>query len=220
MTMPKTSKIAANANAPFALSSTEELVAALRSGQPIVVADDENRENEGDLIVPAQAITEELMALMIRECSGIVCLAMAEEMVRRLDLPMMPRRNMAENQAPFTVSIEAKTGVRTGVSAADRVKTVLDAINPDTGPQDISTPGHIYPLKAHPDGVLGRAGHTEAAVDLMRLAGLSPAAVICEVMNPDGTMARLPDLMDFCARHDFKLGTVADLIRYRTAKGV
>lgn len=218
--MPNLSKVMPLSGHAFALSSTEEILADVRAGKPVVLADDEQRENEGDMIIPADFITTELMALMIRECSGIVCLAMTGEMIDRLALPMMPRRNMAENQAPFTVSIEAKSGVSTGVSAADRVKTVLDAINPATGPNDISTPGHIYPLKAHPEGVLGRAGHTEAAVDLMRLSGLSPAAVICEVMNPDGSMARLPALMDFCARHGFKLGTVAGLIRYRTEKGV
>lgn len=202
------------------ISSIRAVIEDIRAGKPVIIVDDEDRENEGDLIIAAERVTEDWVAFMIRQCGGFVCLPISGDIADRLNLELQPRRNMLPLQAPFTVSIEAKSGVSTGVSAADRVKTIRDAINPATGPDDISTPGHIFPLRAQEGGVMDRAGHTEAAVDLARLAGLTPAGVLCEIMNDDGTMARLSDLIPFAAKHGLKIGTIADLIRYRRDENV
>jgi 3,4-dihydroxy 2-butanone 4-phosphate synthase/GTP cyclohydrolase II len=197
------------------IAKIDEAIHDLQQGKMLIVVDDENRENEGDLIVAAEFTTPENMNFMIKNGSGIVCLAMEPAMVTRLALEAMPRRNAVGNQAFFMQSIEARVGVTTGVSARDRMVTVKAAINPNSSPNDIVTPGHMFPLRAVPGGVLERAGHTEAGVDLARLAGLIPAAVICEVMNIDGTMSRLPDLIPFAQKHDIKIITIQDLIAYR-----
>ncbi|MGD9506725.1 MAG: 3,4-dihydroxy-2-butanone-4-phosphate synthase [Syntrophobacteraceae bacterium] len=193
----------------------ENALDALRSGQGILVTDDENRENEGDLIFAAETLTEEQMAMLIRECSGIVCLCLTDDRVRKLELPMMVESNSSRYQTAFTVSIEAAEGVTTGVSAADRVATIRAAIADDAKPEDLHRPGHIFPLRARPGGVLERGGHTEATVDMARLAGLKPYGVLCELTNPDGTMARLPQIADFAAKHAFPVLTVQDIVRYR-----
>ncbi len=195
----------------------ERALHALQDGRGVLVADDENRENEGDLIFAAQSLTNAQMATLIRECSGIVCLCLTDEKVRALKLPMMVERNSSRFGTAFTVSIEAAKDVTTGVSAQDRVTTVKAAIADDARPEDLSRPGHIFPLRARPGGVLERAGHTEATVDLMILAGLKPCGVLCELTNPDGTMARLPQLVDFAEKHDMAVLTVKDLIEYRKA---
>lgn len=197
------------------LSSIEELIEEARNGRMFILVDDEDRENEGDLIIPAQMVTPEIVNFMATHGRGLICLAMEREMVSRLGLPMMAERNSSGYETPFTVSIEAKEGVTTGISAPDRARTIQVAIDPKSGPADIAMPGHIFPLKAQNGGVLVRAGHTEAAVDIARMAGLSGAGMICEVMNEDGTMARLDDLVAFTQRHNIKLGTIADLIAYR-----
>ncbi len=188
---------------------------ALRNGQGVLVTDDEQRENEGDLIFAAESLTPAQMAMLIRECSGIVCLCLTTEKVRALQLPMMVEHNSSRYQTAFTVSIEAARGVTTGVSAQDRVTTVRAAIADGAGPEDLHRPGHIFPLRSRPGGVLERPGHTEATVDLMRLAGLKPCGVLCELTNPDGTMARLPQIMAFAEKHDLPVLTVADLVAYR-----
>ena len=193
----------------------DKALKALQQGSGVLVTDDENRENEGDLIFPAHSLTEQQMALLIRECSGIVCLCLTGERVRRLGLPMMVHHNTSRYQTAFTVSIEAAQGVTTGVSAADRVRTVQAAVALDAGPHSINTPGHIFPLRARDGGVLEREGHTEATVDLMQLAGLPPCGVLCELTNPDGTMARLPQVAVFARKHDFPVVTIADLIARR-----
>lgn len=186
-----------------------------RNGRMFILVDDEDRENEGDLIIPAQMATPEAINFMATHGRGLICLAMEEEMVARLGLPMMAPQNSSGFGTAFTVSIEAKEGVSTGISAPDRARTVQVAIDPASTADDIAMPGHIFPLRARKGGVLVRAGHTEAAVDISRLAGLRGAGVICEVMKDDGTMARLPDLMDFAKGHEMKIGTIADLIAYR-----
>lgn len=188
---------------------------ALRKGRGVIVTDDEDRENEGDLIFPAQSISPPQMALLIRECSGIVCLCMPEERISTLGLPMMVENNSSPYRPAFTVSIEAAEGVTTGVSATDRVTTIRAAIADDAGPHSLNTPGHIFPLKACDGGVLERPGHTEASVDLMDLAGLKPYGVICELTNPNGTMARLPEIAVFAETHDMPVLTIADLVDYR-----
>lgn len=193
----------------------ETALQALRDGRGVLVTDDEDRENEGDLIFSAESLTPAQMAMLIRECSGIVCLCLTEEKVRALGLPMMVEHNSSRYQTAFTVSVEAAKGVSTGVSAADRVTTVQAAVADDAVPADLSRPGHVFPLRARPGGVLERPGHTEATVDLMRLAGLKPCGVLCELTNPDGTMARLPQIVDFAERHGFPVLTVEDLILYR-----
>lgn len=193
----------------------ENALNALRQGSGVLVTDDENRENEGDLIFSSQSLTDEQMALLIRECSGIVCLCLTEDQVNHLDLPMMVNDNTSRYQTAFTVSIEASHGVTTGVSAADRVQTVKAATAPDASPANINTPGHIFPLKAKSGGVLEREGHTEATIDLMKLAGLAPSGVLCELTNPDGTMARLPQVVTFAEKHDFPVVTIQDLVDYR-----
>ena len=197
------------------LSPTEELLAEARSGRMFVLVDDEDRENEGDLVIPAQFATPDAINFMAKHARGLICLALARQRVERLGLPLMARANGTRHQTAFTVSIEAREGVTTGISAADRARTVAVAINPETGRDDIVTPGHVFPLVARDGGTLVRAGHTEAAVDFARLAGLNPSGVICEIMNDDGSMARMPDLVAFAQRHGLKLGTIADLIGHR-----
>jgi 3,4-dihydroxy 2-butanone 4-phosphate synthase/GTP cyclohydrolase II len=198
-----------------ALSSIEEVVEEARNGRMFILVDDEDRENEGDLVIPAQFATPEQINFMARYGRGLICLALTRERVERLGLPLMPRQNASRHQTAFTVSIEAKEGVTTGISASDRAHTVAVAIDPTKGRDDIVTPGHVFPLVARDGGTLVRAGHTEAGVDIARLAGLNPSSVICEIMNDDGTMARLPDLVSFAQRHGIKVGTIADLIAYR-----
>ncbi len=197
------------------ISSIDELLEEARNGRPFILVDDEDRENEGDLVIPAQFATPEVIAFMARLCRGLICLALTQSRVEQLGLPLMSQANRTRHQTAFTVSIEARSGVTTGISAHDRAHTIAVAINPECDRDDIVTPGHIFPLVAREGGALVRAGHTESAVDLARLAGLNPSAVICEIMNDDGTMARLPDLVAFAQRHNVKLGTIADLIAYR-----
>jgi 3,4-dihydroxy 2-butanone 4-phosphate synthase/GTP cyclohydrolase II len=197
------------------LSSAEELIEEARNGRMFILVDDEDRENEGDLVIPAQFATPDAINFMARHARGLICLAMTRQRVDALGLPLMSRQNGTRHQTAFTVSIEAREGVTTGISAADRAKTIAVAINPDTTREDITTPGHVFPLVAREGGTLVRAGHTEASVDIARKAGLNPSAVICEIMNDDGTMARLPDLVTFAQHHNLKLGTIADLIAHR-----
>lgn len=193
----------------------EKALTALRNGRGVLVTDDEDRENEGDIIYSAEHLTKEQMALLIRECSGIVCLCLTEEKIKKLQLPMMVEENKSQYGTAFTISIEAARGVTTGVSAADRVTTVKAAIAEDARPGDLSSPGHVFPLRARTGGVLERRGHTEATVDLMRLAGLQPCGVLCEVTLPNGEMARLPDLIRFADAHYMPLVTIEDLVQYR-----
>lgn len=197
------------------LSPTEELLEEARRGRMFILVDDEDRENEGDLVIPAQFATPDAINFMARFARGLICLAMTRSRVEQLGLPLMAQANGTRHQTAFTVSIEAREGVTTGISAADRARTVAVAINPETRREDIVTPGHVFPLVAREGGTLVRAGHTEAAVDFARMAGLNPAGVICEIMNEDGTMARLPDLVAFAQHHGLKLGTIADLIAHR-----
>ncbi len=195
----------------------EAALEALRNGHGVLLVDDEDRENEGDLIFPAETVTPRQMAMLIRECSGIVCLCLDDDTVRRLQLPMMVSDNSSRNGTAFTVTIEARHGVTTGVSAADRVTTVRTAIAPDAKPDDLARPGHVFPLRAQPGGVLTRRGHTEGTVDLMTLAGYRPAGVLCELTNPDGTMARLPEIVAFAEREEMTVLTIEDLVGYREA---
>jgi 3,4-dihydroxy 2-butanone 4-phosphate synthase/GTP cyclohydrolase II len=203
-------------NTHSGLSSAEELIEEARNGRMFILVDDEDRENEGDLIIPAQMATPESIAFMAKEGRGLICLAMDSALIDKLNLPLMGQQQ-TRMQTAFTVSIEAREGVTTGISAADRALTVQVAISADARPDDIVTPGHVFPLRAREGGVLVRAGHTEAAVDIARLAGLRPAGVICEIMKDDGTMARLPDLIPFAKSHGIKIGTIADLIAFRRA---
>lgn len=189
---------------------------ALTRGKGILLVDDEDRENEGDLIFPAETVTDAQMAMLIRECSGIVCLCLTDLQIRQLDLPQMVNKNTCVNNTAFTVSIEAKDGVTTGVSAGDRVKTVRTAVAPNAKPEDLNRPGHIFPLRAVPGGVFSRRGHTEGTVDLMEMAGFSPAGVLCELTNPDGTMARLPQIMDFADKHNFPVLSIEDLVEFKS----
>ncbi len=197
------------------LCSAEELVEEARNGHMFILVDDEDRENEGDLVIPAQFATPDAINFMARHARGLVCLALTRQRVDQLGLPLMGANNGTRHQTAFTISIEAREGVTTGISAHDRARTISVAINPECGRDDIVTPGHVFPLMAREGGTLVRAGHTEASVDIARKAGLYPAAVICEIMNDDGTMARLPDLVAFGQRHNLKLGSIADLIAYR-----
>ena len=197
------------------LSSAEELIDEARNGRMFILVDDEDRENEGDLVVPAQFATPDAINFMARFARGLICLAMTQQRVEKLGLPLMAQQNGTRHQTAFTVSIEAREGVTTGISAADRAKTIATAINADSTRDNITTPGHVFPLVAREGGTLVRAGHTEASVDIARKAGLNPSAVICEIMNDDGTMARLPDLIAFAQKHNLKLGTIADLIGHR-----
>ena len=198
-----------------ALSSVEEVIEEIRNGRMVILIDDEDRENEGDLVVAAQMATPEVVNFMARYGRGLVCLALTGDRVHQLGLTPMTRTNEAPMQTAFTVSIEAREGVTTGISASDRARTIAVAIDPTKGQRDIVSPGHVFPLVAREGGVLVRAGHTEAAVDIARLAGLNPSGVICEIMNDDGTMARLPDLVSFAQLHGLKIATIADLIAYR-----
>ena len=197
------------------ISPTEELLEEARRGRMFILVDDEDRENEGDLVLPAQFATPDAINFMARYARGLICLSMTRARVDQLGLPLMAQSNGTRHQTAFTVSIEARDGVTTGISAADRARTVAVAINPEVGREHIVTPGHVFPLVAREGGTLVRAGHTEAAVDFARLAGLNPSGVICEIMNDDGTMARMPDLVAFAQHHGLKLGTIADLIAHR-----
>jgi 3,4-dihydroxy 2-butanone 4-phosphate synthase/GTP cyclohydrolase II len=197
------------------VSTIPEALEALKQGRFVILMDDEDRENEGDLVIAASAITPEAINFMAREGRGLICLSLTEERVEQLQLPMMTSRNRSRFGTAFTVSIEAREGVSTGISAADRSHTIRTAIDPACHPDDLVTPGHVFPLRARNGGVLVRAGQTEGSVDLARLAGLAPAAVICEVMNEDGTMSRLPELLEFGRRHGIPVCTVADLVQYR-----
>jgi len=198
-----------------AISSVEDIIEDARNGRMFILVDDEERENEGDLVIPAQMATPEAINFMAKYGRGLICLTMTPDRLRELDLPLMTQRNGSRHQTAFTVSIEACEGVTTGISASDRARTVAVAIDPTKGADDIASPGHVFPLEARPGGVLVRAGHTEATVDVSRLAGLNPSSVICEIMNEDGTMARMPDLIKFAQFHGLKIGTIADLIAYR-----
>jgi 3,4-dihydroxy 2-butanone 4-phosphate synthase / GTP cyclohydrolase II len=197
------------------LSSTEEIIDEARNGRMFILVDDEDRENEGDLVIPAQMATPSAINFMATHGKGLVCLALNKERVDQLGLNLMSRNNGTRHETAFTVSIEARDGVTTGISAGDRARTVAVAIDASKGPEHIVTPGHVFPLIAKPGGVLVRAGHTEAAVDVSRLAGLNPSGVICEIMKEDGTMARLDDLVAFAQLHGLKIGTIRDLIAYR-----
>lgn len=198
------------------IASVPEIIDELRAGRMVILVDEEDRENEGDLLMAAEYVTPEAINFMVTHARGLVCLTLTEDRCRQLDLPLMASRNGARFGTNFTMSIEAAEGVETGISAADRARTVRAAVARDARPSDIVQPGHIFPVQAVKGGVLVRAGHTEAGCDLTALAGLTPAAVICEVLKPDGTMARLPDLIDFAAQHGLKIGTIADLIQYRS----
>ncbi len=203
---------------PFA--SIEEAAADMRDGRMIIIVDDEDRENEGDLVCAAELVTPEAINFMATHARGLICMPLTEERCDELHLTMQVADNTSFLGTAFTVSIEARKGVTTGISAADRATTILTAVDPKTRPQDLARPGHVFPLRAKKGGVLVRPGQTEASVDLARIAGLTPAAVICEIMNEDGTMARLPQLEEFAARHGLKIITVADLVRYRMQKEV
>ena len=197
------------------LSPIETIIEDIAAGKMVILVDDEGRENEGDLVIAAEKADADAVNFMARFGRGLVCLSLTEERVNHLELPLMTQDNKAPLQTAFTVSIEAREGVTTGISAGDRAKTIADAIDPDKGADSIVIPGHVFPLVAREGGVLVRAGHTEAAVDISRLAGLNPSGVICEIMNDDGTMARLPDLVKFAQFHGIKIATIADLIAYR-----
>jgi len=197
------------------ITSAEEIIDEARKGRMVILVDEEDRENEGDLYIPAQKCDADAINFMARFGRGLICLSLTRERCERLQLPLMAQNNASRHGTAFTISIEAREGVTTGISAADRARTVAVAIDPKCGAQDIATPGHIFPLMARDGGTLVRAGHTEAAVDIARLAGFDPSGVICEIMNDDGTMARLPDLVRFAQFHGLKIGTIADLIAYR-----
>ena len=198
-----------------ALVSIEEIIEEARNGRMFILVDDEDRENEGDLVIPAQMATPDAINFMARHGRGLVCLTLTKQRVEQLGLELMSRLNGTRHETAFTVSIEAREGVTTGISAGDRARTIAVAIDASKGPADIVTPGHVFPLIAREGGVLVRAGHTEAAVDISRLAGLNPSGVICEIMNEDGTMARMDDLVPFARQHGLKMGTIRDLIEYR-----
>jgi 3,4-dihydroxy 2-butanone 4-phosphate synthase/GTP cyclohydrolase II len=197
------------------LSSIEEIIEDARNGRMFILVDDEDRENEGDLVIPAQMATPDAINFMAKHGRGLICLTLTRKRVDDLGLPLMARQNESRHETAFTVSIEAREGVTTGISASDRARTIAVAIDPTKGRDDIATPGHVFPLVAREGGVLVRTGHTEAAVDVSRLAGLNPSGVICEIMNEDGTMARMPDLIKFAQFHGLKIGTIADLVAYR-----
>ncbi|NDV98653.1 3,4-dihydroxy-2-butanone-4-phosphate synthase [Salipiger sp. PrR002] len=198
-----------------AISSVEEIIEDARNGRMFILVDHEDRENEGDLVIPAQWATPDAINFMATHGRGLICLSMTSKRIDELGLHLMSVNNSSRHETAFTISIEAREGVTTGISAADRAKTVAVAIDASKGAADIATPGHVFPLRAKDGGVLVRAGHTEAAVDVSRLAGLNPAGVICEIMNEDGTMSRLPELVAFAQRHGLKIGTISDLIAYR-----
>jgi 3,4-dihydroxy 2-butanone 4-phosphate synthase/GTP cyclohydrolase II len=199
----------------MSLATIEEILAEARAGRMFIIVDDEDRENEGDLVIPAQYAHAEAVNFMAKYGRGLICLTLESQQVQRLGLPPMARQNGSRHGTAFTVSIEAREGVTTGISAADRAHTIATAIRADASSADIASPGHVFPLEAREGGVLVRAGHTEAAVDIARLAGLIPAGVICEIMNDDGSMARMPDLQKFATEHALKIASIADLIAYR-----
>ena len=208
---------------PFGDTSIERVEAAidaLKKGRGVLVVDNENRENEGDLIYAAETVNDEQMAFMIRECSGIVCVCISKEQAQKMQLPMMVEHNTSVYGTAFTILIYAAYGVTTGVSAPDRVKAIKAVINPNGKPSDLASPGHMFPLVAKDGGVLERDGHTEASVDLARLAGLQPAGILCELCAPDGLMAKLPRVTQFAMLHDLTCLSIKDLIAYRKAKGV
>ncbi len=200
---------------PSAVSPIEDIIEAARNGRPYILVDAEDRENEGDVIIPAQFATPAAINFMARHARGLICLALSSERAQTLRLPPMVAENRSGHRTAFTVSIEAREGVTTGISAHDRAQTIAVAIDPSKGCDDVVSPGHVFPLVARTGGVLVRAGHTEAAVDVSRLAGVLPAGVICEILNEDGTMARMPQLIEFSREHDLPIGTIADLISYR-----
>jgi len=200
------------------LSSIDKAAADIRDGKLIIIVDDEDRENEGDLVCAAEMVTPEIINFMATHGRGLICLPLTEERCDFLQLPPQSQENTSSMGTAFTISIEAKEGVTTGISAADRARTIRTAVEPSTGPSDLARPGHVFPLRAKNGGVLVRVGQTEASVDIARIAGLHPAAVICEIMNEDGTMARMPELEVFAERHDLKIISVADLVRYRVQK--
>lgn len=206
-----------NAQTVMKISTIPEILEDYRQGKMVVITDDEGRENEGDLLMAAEQVTAAHVNFMATHARGLICLALTEERCRQLDLAPMASSNESRFSTNFTVSIEAARGVTTGISAADRAVTIRTAVARDAGPGDIVTPGHVFPVMARPGGVLSRAGHTEAGVDLARLSGAQPASVMCEILKPDGTMARLPDLLEFCKQHGLKISSVAELIRYRLA---
>lgn len=201
--------------APITVNKIEEVLEDYRQGKMVIMVDDEDRENEGDLLVAATCVTADHINFMASKGRGLICLTLTEERCSQLDLPLMVSRNNARFSTNFTVSIEAASGVTTGISAQDRAITVQVAVNPDAQPNDLVTPGHIFPIKAQAGGVLTRAGHTEASVDMARLSGFEPASVICEILKEDGSMARLADLIEYGKEHNLKMGTIADLISYR-----
>ncbi len=202
-------------NRSESLSPIEDIIEDARNGRMFILVDDEDRENEGDIVIPAQMATPDAINFMAKYGRGLICLALTHQRVKALSLPPMARRNTSRHETAFTVSIEARDGVTTGISASDRARTIAVAIDPTKSSDDIVAPGHVFPLEARDGGVLVRAGHTEAAVDIARLAGLNAAGVICEIMNDDGTMARMPDLLRFAQIHGLRIGTIADLIAYR-----
>ncbi|SAL17701.1 bifunctional 3,4-dihydroxy-2-butanone 4-phosphate synthase/GTP cyclohydrolase II-like protein [Caballeronia peredens] len=200
----------------MSLAATPEIIAELKAGRMVILVDEEDRENEGDLVIAAEFVTPEAINFMAKFGRGLICLTLTQERCRQLNLPLMTHRNGTQYGTAFTVSIEAAEGVTTGISAADRAKTIAAAVAHDARPEDIVQPGHVFPIMAQPGGVLVRAGHTEAGCDFTALAGLTPAAVICEIIKDDGEMARLPDLIEFGEQHGIKIGTIADLIHYRS----
>jgi 3,4-dihydroxy 2-butanone 4-phosphate synthase/GTP cyclohydrolase II len=202
-------------NSASNISNTEDIIEDARNGKMFILVDHEDRENEGDLIIPGQMATPNAINFMATHGRGLICLALPSEQINKLQIPLMTSTNSSRHETAFTISIEATEGVTTGISAHDRSKTISVAINPQVTSQDIATPGHVFPLRARDGGVLVRAGHTEAAVDISRLAGLNPSGVICEIMNDDGSMARLDDLRGFAKQHNLKIGTISDLISYR-----
>ena len=201
---------------PNTLASTEEIIAELRAGRMVILVDEEDRENEGDLVLAADHVTAEAVNFMAKHGRGLICLTLTRECCQQLNLPLMVRDNGTAMGTNFTVSIEAASGVTTGISAADRALTIKTAVAPNAKPSDLVQPGHIFPLMAQPGGVLIRSGHTEAGCDLASMAGCSPTSVICEIMKDDGSMARLPDLLEFAKEHQLKIGSIADLIQYRS----
>jgi 3,4-dihydroxy 2-butanone 4-phosphate synthase / GTP cyclohydrolase II len=199
----------------MSISPIQDIVADLRTGKMVILVDEEDRENEGDLVLAAEHVTPEAINFMVTHARGLVCLTLTEDRCRQLGLWQMARDNKSPHSTAFTVSIEAAEGVTTGISAHDRARTVRVAVAPNAKPEDVVQPGHVFPIMARPGGVLIRAGHTEAGCDLAKMAGLAPSAVICEIMNEDGSMARLPQLLEFAAKHQLKIGTIRDLIHYR-----
>jgi len=196
----------------------ERAIFSLKNSNGVILVDDEDRENEGDLIFAAETITENQMAMLIRECSGIVCLPMSGLIIDRLKLPMMTQNNMSRNKTAFTVSIEARTGVTTGVSAKDRVATVIAAVSVNSKPEDVVSPGHVFPLRSADGGVFERRGHTEGTVELVRLAGFSPAGILCELTNYDGTMSKLPEIISFSKKHSLPVVSIEDIVSFLSGK--